>query len=102
MTPRRLRWSRRAARDLAGRASLLSRERGIDFAEAYCGSLIAWLLRLAESGAQLGTAVGMDPALRVFGYRRQASILAHFTESEIRVVRIYFRGQDGGPLTRRL
>jgi hypothetical protein len=35
-----------------------------------------------------------DPSLRVFGYRKQASILAEFIPGELRVIQVYFRGQD--------
>lgn len=94
MTPRRLKLSPRAVRDLSTRTQILKRERGRAFAEAYAASLIDWLKKIAGAGAQLGTAVGDKPDLRAFGYRRQAAILAAFTPEELRIVRIYFRGQD--------
>ena len=94
MTPRRLKLSQRASSDLRSRARVLKRERGEAFAIDYAEALITWLKRIAEGGAQLGTAVGDHPTLRSFGYRRQATILAEYTPSEMRIVRIYFRGQD--------
>lgn len=42
----------------------------------------------------LGTARGDDPALRTVGYEKQATILAYFSEDQLEIVRIYFRGQD--------
>jgi len=94
MNPRALRVSPAAVRDLVSQVRLLRQERGVEFAESYAEAIIAWLERIAAGGAQLGTAVGSDPTLRVFGYRRQASIVARFSEGELRVMRIYFRGQD--------
>ena len=41
-----------------------------------------WLERLADGGAQLGTALGDDPAVRSFGYDGQATIVARFTPGE--------------------
>ena len=94
MNPRFLRLSERALRDLDSRAAVLLRERGPEFAKQYCDLLLVWLEQAAFSGAQLGTQVGEQKHLRAFGYRRQATVLADFTEDQMRIVRIYFRGQD--------
>ena len=40
-------------------------------AEAWIEALLAWLERAAKSGATIGTAVGEEPASRIFGYRRK-------------------------------
>lgn len=94
MTPRRLLLDDQAARDIAARARILRRERGVAFAEFWVDALLSWLDALADGGAVLGTAHPEDRSLRVFGYRRQASILAEFAPEELRVIRVYFRGQD--------
>ena len=67
---------------------------GAAFALAWVAALFDWLSRLAESGAQIGTAQSRHPGFRSFGYRRQATILAEFAGGELRVVRVYFAGQD--------
>lgn len=94
MTPQRLLLDDQAARDIATRARILRRERGAAFANIWVDALLDWLNALAEGGAALGTAHPEDPSLRVFGYRRQACILAEFAPGELRVIRVYFRGQD--------
>jgi plasmid stabilization system protein ParE len=94
LTPRRLLLDERAARDIANRARVLRRERGALFADAWIDALLGWLDGLAAGGAVVGTAHPEDPSLRVFGYRRQASILAEFAHGELRVIRVYLRGQD--------
>lgn len=94
MTRRALRFSPRAASDLKNRARILKQERGKAFAEAYAEAFIGWLSAIAESGAKLGSTVGDDASLRRFGYRRQATVLADFADTEMRIVRVYFRGQD--------
>jgi len=94
LTPRRLLLDDQAARDIAARARILSWERGAAFVEAWIDTLLSWLDALAERGAVLGTAHPEDPSLRVFGYRRQASIVAEFAPGELRVIRVYLRGQD--------
>ena len=94
MTPRTLDLTALARRDLQRRRRHLSEIRGPAFARANTDELVAWLERLADAGAQLGTAVGDDPAGRSFGYRKQATILARFPPGRLIVVRIYFTGQD--------
>jgi hypothetical protein len=94
VTPRRQLLADQAARDIAARARILRRERGAAFAGTWVDTLLSWLDALAEGGAVLGAAHPEDPSLRVFGYRRQASILAEFAPGELRVIRVYFRGQD--------
>lgn len=93
-TARRLRIRRVALDDLLARERVLARERGVAFARAWSDELLAWLERLAETGAQLGTAHDERPGMRTFGYRRQVTVLARFTDEELQVARLYFRGQD--------
>jgi plasmid stabilization system protein ParE len=93
-TPRRLRLRRAALDDLLARERVLARERGAAFARAWSDALLAWLQRLAETGAQIGTAHAERPGMRTFGYRRQVTVLARFTDDELQVARLYFRGQD--------
>ncbi len=50
--------------------------------------------RIAENGAVIGTALPSEPTLRSFPYKKQATILAEFTDTELRIVRVYFAGQD--------
>lgn len=94
MTPRALRLSERALSDLQRRAIYLSGERGTDFAIVWSDALLAWLENIADIGAQLGTEHPFEPGFRTFGYKRQATILAEFLEAELRIIRIYFPGQD--------
>jgi len=94
MTPRALVFSDAAIGDIARRARLLRRERGDVFADAWIAELEAWLRRQAELGAVTGTAHPSRPGLRTFGYRRQATLLVQYATGEIRVVRVYFAGQD--------
>lgn len=72
----------------------LERSRGADFAGRWRDLLIAWLKRQAASGAQFGTAHPRHAGYRTFGYKRQATILAEFTEDALDVVRVSFAGQD--------
>jgi plasmid stabilization system protein ParE len=92
--PRRFVLTVRAEKDVARRARYLAEVRGDAFAEACTADLLAWLRKLADSGAQLGTSYGEDPRLRAFGYARQATIIARFERSTLRVLAIYFKGQD--------
>lgn len=48
----------------------------------------------AALGAQFGTAHRRHPDYRTFGYHRQATILAEFTDATLDVVRIRFAGED--------
>lgn len=91
---RRLRIRRAALDDLLARERVVARERGAAFAQAWSDALLAWLERLAETGAQIGTAHAERPGMRTFGYRRQVTVLARFTDEELQVARLYFRGQD--------
>jgi hypothetical protein len=79
---------------LARRARYLAGLRGEAFAEAYNVALLSWLGKRAESGAQLGTALEDDPQVRTFGYAKQATILARFEPETLRVLRVFFKGQD--------
>jgi plasmid stabilization system protein ParE len=94
VTPRRLRLSARATQDLARRARVLSDARGRACAIAWTEAFLDWLDALATGGARLGTAHPVHARFRTFGYRRQATVLAEFADEELRVVRIYFAGQD--------
>lgn len=70
------------------------------FAERYTLNLLAWLRALASSGAQLGTAYGDDPKVRSFGYQKHATIVARFAPQELRIMRVFFKGQDWRQRTR--
>jgi len=94
VTPRELKLTERAIRDIERRAGFLSHERGEDFARVWIDALIDWLEGIARGGAQLGTEHPTNKAFRTFGYKRQATVLAEFEDDEVRVVRIYFAGQD--------
>jgi hypothetical protein len=76
------------------RERLLRRIRGDAFAAAAADALLSWLEGLAAAGAQLGTALGDDPAVRSFGYLKQATIIARFEPGRLIVMRVYFKGQD--------
>jgi hypothetical protein len=92
LTPRRLGFWRRPT--ATRRARYLAELRGRDFGDRFATDLKLWLERLADTGAQLGTALGDDPALRSFGYDGQGTIIARFTPGELRVLRVFFKGQD--------
>ena len=94
MLRRRLTLRDGALRDLARHEHHLGAVRGIAFAEAWSEALLGWLESRAAVGAQFGTAHPRHPGYRTFGYRRQATILAEFTDSAIDVVRIRFAGED--------
>jgi plasmid stabilization system protein ParE len=92
--PRKLILRDGALRDLARHEHHLGAVRGTAFAEAWSESLIDWLEYRASLGAQFGTEHPMHPGYRTFGYRRQATILAEFTEDAMDVIRIRFTGED--------
>ena len=69
-----------ALRDLARHEKRLAAVRGDAFAEAWTEALLRWLEKLADLGAQYGTAHPRHPGYRTFGYRRQATILAEFSD----------------------
>lgn len=94
MEPRRLVLRVAALRDLARHEARLRDLRGPDFARNWTEALLAWLEHRAALGAQFGTAHPAHPGYRTFGYRRQATILAEFTEETMDVVRIRFAGED--------
>ena len=83
-----------ALRDLARHEKRLAAVRGDAFAEAWTEALLRWLEKLADLGAQYGTAHPRHPGYRTFGYRRQATILAEFSDEAVDVVRIRFAGED--------
>lgn len=94
MKPRRLVLTDEAVEDIARRARVLALARGRAFALDWSDTLLDWLEGCAGAGAQLGTEHPVHSAFRTFGYRRQATVLAEFAEDELRVVRVYFAGQD--------
>jgi len=94
MRSRRLVLRERALRDIARHEDLLAELRGVAFAEAWTEALLQWLERLADLGAQYGTAHAKHPRYRTFGYRRQATILAEFSDDSLDVVRVRFAGED--------
>ncbi|HVL21292.1 MAG TPA: hypothetical protein VM422_09985 [Amaricoccus sp.] len=94
ITPRKLVLRRGALADIVRREAYLAKVGSPAFAEAWTETLLAWLERQAALGAQVGTAHPRFPAYRTFGYRRQATILAEFTDTTLDVVRIRFAGED--------
>ena len=94
MRPKKLTLRRAALRDLARHETYLGGIRGEEFARRWTGALLAWLEHRADLGAQFGTAHPGDPRYRTFGYQRQATILAEFTDDALDVVRIRFAGED--------
>lgn len=94
MKARRLVLTDEAIEDIASRTRVLAFARGRAFALDWSDTLLNWLTGCAGSGAQFGTEHPAYAAFRTFGYRRQATILAEFADDELRVVRIYFAGQD--------
>ncbi|MER2508989.1 MAG: hypothetical protein ABTQ27_09530 [Amaricoccus sp.] len=94
MIPRKLFLRDGALRDLARHERRLSTVRGRDFAEAWSEALLDWLEYRAALGAQFGTAHPKHPGYRTFGYRRQATILAEFSDGAMDVLRIRFAGED--------
>ena len=94
MRPRRLRISTPADQDMRRRIDYLAGLRGETFANEYAREMVSWLSGIAESGVQLGTALGDDPRIRTFGYAGHATVLARFHPEELLVMRVYFRGQD--------
>jgi plasmid stabilization system protein ParE len=86
--------SEAAVADLSRRSRVLRQHRGTEFARAWVAGFFAWLRGCAGSGAQLGTEHPRHPGFRTFGYRRQATLLVEYGEGELRVIRIYFAGQD--------
>ncbi|MTI02884.1 hypothetical protein [Roseibium sp. RKSG952] len=94
MTPNKLVFTARASTDIKRRARYLMSERGRAFATAWVDALFDWLEKIAEGGALIGTAHPVQSQIRTFGYKRQATILAEFAQGEMRIIRIYFPGQD--------
>jgi len=94
MIPRKLILRDGALRDLARHEDHLGTVRGNAFAAAWSEVLLDWLEHRAAIGAQFGTAHPRHPGYRTFGYRRQATILAEFTDGVMDVVRIRFAGED--------
>lgn len=94
MTPRKLKLTERAITDINRRAGYLAQERGTEFARVWIDALIDWLEKIAAGGAQIGTEHPTEKAFRTFGYKRQATVLAEFQYGEIRIIRVYFAGQD--------
>jgi plasmid stabilization system protein ParE len=94
MNPRKLILRDGALRDLARHEHHLGAVRGTAFAEAWSEALLDWLEYRAALGAQFGTEHPIHPGYRTFGYRRQATILAEFTDGAMDVIRIRFSGED--------
>ncbi|WP_226583122.1 hypothetical protein [Acuticoccus sediminis] len=94
MKARRLVLTDEAIEDIARRGRVLAHARGRAFALDWSDAFLDWLEGCAARGAQLGTAHPVHTAFRTFGYRRQATVLAEFADDELRIVRVYFAGQD--------
>ncbi|MDJ0824949.1 MAG: hypothetical protein QNJ16_05540 [Rhodobacter sp.] len=93
MEPKGLILFRAALADLGRRQDYLSGIRGQEFAETWKNDLLEWVLDLAETGAVYGTRHPKRGHLRTVNFRKTATLLVDFTETELRVVRIYFPGQ---------
>jgi hypothetical protein len=85
---------RAALQDIARHEARLRELRGADFARRWREALVDWLDHRATLGAQFGTAHPRHPGYRTFGYRRQATILAEFSDGAMDVVRVRFAGED--------
>jgi hypothetical protein len=83
-----------AKADVARRGALLSHERGVDFATVWLSSFFRWLTTLAHDTVVLGTLHPFSDQARSFPYKKQATLLVEYTPTEMRIVRIYFAGQD--------
>lgn len=94
MTPKSLLLTEKALADIQRRTVYLSQERGTEFALVWSDAILTWLEKVAGSGAQIGTEHPSEKGVRTFGYKRQATILAEFLETELRIIRMYFPGQD--------
>ncbi len=94
MTPFSLTVTISADADIRRCVAYLGRERGAKFAETWAVDLAKWLGDTAGNGAVLGTRHPTKPNTRTFPYRHQATILAELTETDLRIIRIYFPGQD--------
>jgi hypothetical protein len=81
-------------RDLTRHETYLRDIRGQEFAARWTDSLLAWLEHRADLGAQFGTSHPHNPRYRTFGYQKQATILAEFTDDALDVVRVHFAGED--------
>jgi hypothetical protein len=80
--------------DVAQRGILLAQERGVDFAAVWLSSFSRWLRTLAHDTVILGTSHPFSDRARSFPYKKQATLLVEYTPTEMRIVRIYFAGQD--------
>ena len=94
MTDRRLVLAAAARRDVARRGRVLLRERGEEFATGWTETLVTWIRALTADGVILGTAHPFSATARSFPYKKQATILAEFTDTDLRIIRVYFAGQD--------
>lgn len=94
MTPRRLVLRTHAQADISRNARHLARERGGAFAANWTNTLRSKLERIAAGEAQIGTAHPTRANLRTFGYQSNTTILAEFTDDELRIIRVYFGGQN--------
>jgi hypothetical protein len=94
MKSRETRLSEFATEDIRRRVRLLRQKRGRPFSEDWQDGFLTWLERIAKNGAVIGTALPSETSLRTFPCKKQATILAEFTDTELRIVRVYFAGQD--------
>ncbi len=80
--------------DVARRCALLAEERGPDFAVRWLDAFSRWLTVLSADQLVIGTSHPFSDHARSFPYKRQATLLVEYTPTEMRIVRIYFAGQD--------
>jgi plasmid stabilization system protein ParE len=94
MTPYRLAFSTPATADITLRIQFLSDQRGTDFGVQWSETFLSWLENLAVGGAIIGTRHPTRLGFRKFPFRGEATILAEYIRTELRIVRVYFAGQD--------
>ncbi len=87
-----------AQADIRRQGRYLKSECGRSFAVNWVRPLQLRLQAIASGGAQIGTGHPTHPKLKTFGYQNQATSLAEFTDDELRVIRVYFAGQDWNDL----
>lgn len=93
-TQRSLILSIEAQQDIDRRLELLSQERGRDFAANWLETFSIWLAKLTDGIVLLGTSHPFSAQARSFPYKKQATILVEYTPTEMRIIRVYFAGQD--------
>ncbi len=94
MTPYRLVFSKAARAGITNRTQFLIDQRGADFGAKWSETILSWLENLASGGAIIGTRHPTRIGFRTFAFRSEATLLVEYTPTEMRIVRVYFAGQD--------